>query len=318
MKQTKKIELFLAFLSGLLLFSCNPKDPIDDPEKPVTEFSTEIISDLSFKNGFKLTPLLVPDMSSGYVDTLYFYLPATKPLWAVAQWNSKTSNNLKDAVLQTDINGNKFFANAAKKIMLSTDTTLYLELNASKEYDHPRLSSEPWPHVLIEQTFSFAPLVSTAKRIMLSVELQLVKYNTMISGYDPNIHTAQSPMYLVIRGVSGDGYIWFGIPSFDIRDLVLGDKLTMMLDPGTNAYMIAPAPKVIWGDITFKDKKWHKANLDIKPYIKQAHDAMINAGQFKNTKFEDLKIEGINFGWEVTGTFDVGINIKHLSLKIVK
>ena len=33
---------------------------------------------------------------------------------------------------------------------------------------------------------------------------------------------------------------------------------------------------------------------------------------------EDLELTGMNFGWEVPGTFDAGLQIRNLSIRIVE
>jgi hypothetical protein len=310
----------LLSIFSFIVYSCNTKEPITLPvDPPVTEFATETIRDLAFTTGFSLTPKLPSEMATvGYVDTLYFKSITGNPLWHLAQWN--TNVDLKGAALQTAADGSLYFGNIAKKIALYPDSSLVLELNASAEYAHPRLDGEPWVHLLIEQSFSFAPFVNTAKRIDFSVQLMLLKCdNKMAPGtFNPSLHTAQSPMYFVVRGKGNDGYIWFGIPSFDYRDVVLSDQPATMWDTGTQTYIANIAPSTVWGSTKFKVNEWRSGKIDLKPQIIAAFNAVKALGKFPNTTVDDLKITGMNFGWEIPGTFDAAIKIKKLSLKIVK
>lgn len=314
----KKINNNMVFLSLLcVLFSCVNTDIHVSP--PVVENYTEVIKDLTFTTGFALTPQLSSDMAKiGYIDTLFFagYFP--NPKWHLCQW--QTNHSLKGAVMQTDISGNKYFSNIAKKFTLTKDTALILELNASAEYLQPRKSGELWPHLLIEQNFSVGYSVNTATRIDFSANLMLLKCdNKMVPGtYNSSLHTAQSPMYFVIKGKSGDGYIWFGIPSFDFRDVVLSDKPATMWDEGTQTYIANLAPSAVWGSTKFKVNQWRNAKIDLKPHIIAAYNAVKALGKFPNTTVDDLQVVGMNFGWEIPGTFDASIKIKNLSLKIVK
>jgi len=316
--------IFKCWLIVCCFICANCDDGVGDNKPPETEipnndFATEIFKDRSFESGFGLKPLNPADMNRlGFLDTLYFKAKTDAPLWHLAQWNSK--HNLAEAVRQTDPDGSLFFANAGKRVALYPDNSLLLELNASEEYNHPRLSGESWPHLLIEQNFTFSPSVSTAKKILFSMEIMLVKCeNKMVSGtYDPSKHTAQSPLYLVIRDSKTNSYIWFGIPSFDFRYMVLKDQSSTSWDEGTQTYISSAAPRTIWGNVNLHDKQWHKADIDIRPFILAAFESVKREGKFQTTKLEDLKITGMNFGWEVPGTFDAAIRVKNISLKIMK
>ena len=315
----KIYQLLLLGLVNFVSFSCKSTNMPEPPPPVVTEVSTEIIHDLGFLSGFTLTPKLPAEMSTiGYVDTLYFKNITAAPLWHLAQWH--TNVDLRGATLQTATDGSKYFGNIAKKIALYPDSSLVLELNASTEYIYPRIAGEQWTHLLIEQNFSFAPFVNTAKRIDFSAQLMLLKCdNKMAPGtFNSGLHTAQSPMYFVVKGKGNDGYIWFGIPSFDYRDVVLSDQSATMWDVGTQTYIANLAPSTVWGSSKFKVNEWRTGKIDLKPQIIVAFNAVKALGKFSNTTVDDLRITGMNFGWEIPGTFDASIKIKNLSLKIVK
>lgn len=44
---------------------------------------------------------------------------------------------------------------------------------------------------------------------------------------------------------------------------------------------------------------------------------MKGKGYFKDTDWEDLEITGMNFGWEIPGTFDAAVSIRNISLKVL-
>jgi hypothetical protein len=77
-------------------------------------------------------------------------------------------------------------------------------------------------------------------------------------------------------------------------------------------------PRSIWGEISFQDKEWHKGEADLKPLILRALEAMREKDVFKETTPDDLVITGMNFGWEIPGTFDVAIRVKGISLKYIE
>lgn len=64
--------------------------------------------------------------------------------------------------------------------------------------------------------------------------------------------------------------------------------------------------------------EWHSARLDLLPLIRRGVAAMQAKGQFVHTMPEDLELTGMNFGWEVPGTFDAGLQIRNLSIRIVE
>ena len=47
-------------------------------------------------------------------------------------------------------------------------------------------------------------------------------------------------------------------------------------------------------------------------------EAMQEKGVFTHTVPKDLVLTGMNFGWEVPGTFDAGLEVRNMSIRIVK
>ena len=90
--------------------------------------------------------------------------------------------------------------------------------------------------------------------------------------------------------------LWVGVPSFDYRYERLSDEEYVQWDIGTATYIYAIPPRSLWGDVS----------------------AMQAKGQFVHTMPEDLELTGMNFGWEVPGTFDAGLQIRNLSIRIVE
>ena len=112
--------------------------------------------------------------------------------------------------------------------------------------------------------------------------------------------------------------LWVGVPSFDYRYERLSDEEYVQWDIGTATYIYAIPPRSIWGDVSFHDREWHSARLDLLPLIRRGVAAMQAKGQFVHTMPEDLELTGMNFGWEVPGTFDAGLQIRNLSIRIIE
>lgn len=291
----------------------------------------ELIRDVQFERGFALTPLDPAIVQQGggfektYVDTLDFGGDGSHPVWMIAQWQSKY--DLADTPLSTNDDGAVGYENEGKKVYLYPDHSLWLEVDASNEYDHARINGEMWPALLIAQSIGeeggFS--IGRSERLDFSMELKIEKCeNKMASGtYDPSIHTAQSPFFfLLVNGnINSPDYsqrIWFGLPSFDYRFSTTRDIEVVIWDIGTQTYIYDVPESKIWGKVTLQDGEWHETHIDIKPLIARALSVMRSKGIFKNTTLDDLKITDMNFGWETPGTFDAALRVRGISLKSVE
>jgi len=290
----------------------------------------EVFQDQTFARGFSLTPLdpKIVQEGGGFektnVDTLYFGKEKQIPIWQLAQWHSKYT--LANAKPEKGSDGSVTFKNDGKRIIRYKDGSLMLELTTSKEYDRPRINGEQWPHILLEQKFGdLSPTIGKAKELRFSMEIKLIKCENKMDGhaFDDKLHTAQTPFYFVLKDCNKESkeygkYIWFGIPSFDYRYKHTGNKEKVSWDIGTNTYIYNIPEKAFWGNVSFQDGKWHRASADILPFVRRALEAMQSKGVFATTTLNDLKITGMNFGWEIPGTFDAAVCVKNFSLGVVE
>lgn len=311
----------------LLNYCCTRSN--EENASPISNNWIEIIQDPLFENGFALTPLdpKIVQEGGGFektcLDTLDFYGNGSHPIWRLAQWTSKY--NFANSLPKQELDGSISYTNSgeSKKIALYLDHSLLLEVNASKEYDAPRIDGQPWPHLLIEQDFKISNTnIGQSERLEFSMELKLEKEENKMTPetFNPLLHTAQTPFYFFIINKNQNSsdynqHIWFGIPSYDYRYSELSNIENVLWDIGTNTFIYTVPPRSIWGNISFQDKKWHKCECDLKPWIARALEAMKEKDVFLNTTLNDLAITGMNFGWEVPGTFDVAIRVKNISLK---
>lgn len=318
----KKSIIKLSVWSSLLLNLCicfSFASPVDE---------WEAFGDIAFEDGFALSPLntKIVEEKGGWekacVDTLYFEKQAQKPIWKIAQWNSK--HDLGNTLPIRNQDGSITYTNQGKKVIWNQDGSLWLEINTSQEYDKPREENEPWPHLLIEQNFKSQPNIGKVKQLNFSMEIKLEKCERKMfdSEYNPKLHTAQTPFYFVLRNINSEApdfntFIWLGIPSYDYRHQQMTDKETISWDLDTSTYIYNVPQLAVWGNITFHDKQWHQAKVDVLPLIKEAIEKMKSKGFFKDTTWEDMEICGMNFGWEVPGTFDAAISVRNMSLKVI-
>ncbi len=305
----------------IILFSaCRPTT------KDIQGNGWEVIGDVTFEKGFGVSLLDPNDVVKGggfkatNADTLFFTTRNESPIWQLSQWYSKYDIAHADGML-TEEHGFTY-ANEGKRITKYEDGSLLLEIKTSEEYTNPRKDGENWPHLLIEQSFSQCPNIGKFQALNFTMSLRLVKCeNRMNPGeFDENFHTAQSPYYFILRNVNeqSDDFnksIWLGIPSFDYRYDRMNEQELISWDLGTSMYIYNLPQMPVWGDIQFQDMQWHEAQVDILPLIKEAVTGMKKKDFFQHTSLDDLELVGMNFGWEVPGTFDAAIQIKGLSLK---
>lgn len=323
--------------AAIAAFSCltaaNGSEPESGPRgRGTNERKTkgrEVLGDPQFKRGMAISPLwpAIVQNNGGFektnTDTIRFGRRSGKPVWQMAQWASRYDLGGTPPVRQAD--GSVAYANEGKRIVRSADGTLTLDITTSTEYRSPRTADGAWPHLLIQQDFTHRPNIGRIRHLYFAMDLRIEHCERRMSDeqYDESLHTAQSPFYFFMRNTNprSPDYglsLWVGVPSFDYRYERLSDEEYVQWDIGTATYIYAIPPRSIWGDVSFHDREWHSARLDLLPLIRRGVAAMQAKGQFVHTMPKDLELTGMNFGWEVPGTFDAGLQIRNLSIRIVE
>lgn len=303
---------------------CGNSLPQADADADPIPAGRELIADAAFERGVALSPLWpsIVQQGGGFsrtcTDTLQFVESDLTPIWQLCQWSSRYD---LAATEPTDLGGEVAFANEGKRVALSEDGVLTLGLTTSHEYDHPRRADEPWIHLLVQQNFASAPRVGAVQALHFAMDVRIDHcHNRMGEAFDEALHTAQAPFYLMVRNVNpqSEEYglgLWVGIPTYDYRYKQLSDKETVHWDVGTATYIYTIPPHSIWGDTDFSDGEWHSARKDIRPMLIRAIEAMREKGSFTASSFDELAITGMNFGWEIPGTFDAALQMRGLSLR---
>jgi len=289
----------------------------------------ELIRDTRFRQGFSLSPLTPEEvMAAGSFDKAhkgyyYFEEKDKKPVWEFCQWASKHS--LEGAVPEKNPDHSIQYRNAAKRVMRYRDGTLHIGVTTSKEYTAPRKAGGAFTGFLIQQDFPDLPDIGRMQHLYFSAALKVVKCERKMTDqeYDPAIHTAQTPMYFILknRNPRSKDYnyaIWLGVQSFDYRYPKMNPKEEIGFDNDTHMYMYNIPQTAVWGvQTTFHDHQWHQAQVDLLPSVLQAIEGMKTKGAFLDSDPADLVLAGMNFGWECPGTFDVALEVKGLSLIVV-
>lgn len=307
---------FIIFtFSFLLLFG-------DVVAKPVQAQDTlSLLDDPSFKRGLKLKRAEQP--VAGHIYP--FESSKEEPAWEMAEWGSGLYLSADDK----RVSGKKVsYANPNKRItfgQLKTGTSFAMDVVTSKEYKSPRKSGESWPHLLIEQSFSKKIAVKDLKDLTLHFTGRLTKAQLKMpkEAFDPGLHTAQFQLYLVVQDLNpksaglGD-YVWVGIPFYDYRKRTIPVYAAQDLgkDDATGKFIYSAA-SVDFMKGSFVDGNWISISKNIYPVVVEALKIAKQRGYLAKSDLADFKVAGVNIGWEVSGTLDVGFECKYFDLLAV-
>ncbi len=240
------------------------------------------------------------------------------PAWQLAQWCCK--HNLADAAERVTQNGAYVIGDASKCVTVDVEQgRISLELNTSEEYTVSRVEGEGWPHILIEQIFEKKVSVMKAKKIVLDIELSIDKVTCRQKEPIEHYHTAQFSWIFALAdrsGGAGDGdFIWFGCPVYDYRFPLPGEFRAK--DGGkpenTGKYIYFIDSRHYLSEPVAIGKRV-RLQIDVTEHMKEAVRDAQAKGYLRDSRAEDIVLENTNLGWEVTGTFDVGLTFYRLSV----
>ncbi|MCL2622819.1 MAG: hypothetical protein FWD31_04045 [Planctomycetaceae bacterium] len=301
---------------GLLLVSCvSGFAGMSHPAEDVADKSREVLADLTFAQGFVLTGAThdAPQRVENFGQQ-----DAT-PVWCMPQWSSK---GLLDRV-QVDDETVKLIDDY-KSVTLDRKTgAINLTVHTSKEYETPRTSpSQPWVHLLLEQSPFPQPIqVADASAIWVEVEFELTE-NVAYGPQDPGLHAAQLSWFLYMKNTNRQSkgfhdFLWFGVSMFDSRYDFVPDYAAQdfAMPNGSFIYSLGSKryfdkPVVVGERLTIRREILN----DLREAIETAH----KNGFITNTTIDDVVLDGTNIGWEVPGTYDVGVTLHKLSVTVVE
>ena len=304
-------------------------DVID--ESPVDVVEKQIIADRTFKHGFNVQsqtdgiPTPIGVLRTDETDTV-------SPLWNIGQWYCGAS--YKDDAEKYDsynilnakhsLNGSKHtWIDASKKLSVDTETgSIGMRLLGTKEYTHPRQKNEGWPHLLLSYNILGEYKLSELKSVRFEMEFMLTKLTNAMSAseQDNNLHTAQFVFYCVLRNTNKlskdyNSYLWFGLNLFDARYEIIPAYASQ--DSGkeinTGAFIYQPISSA-YCKMPTRLGETQSINYNLLPRMKDAFKTAQQARFLVNTKWEDLSLKPGNFGFEVTGTYDIAAEISALNL----
>ncbi len=262
-----------------------------------------------------------------------FGTSAGNPSWTFAQWHSRYDlrnyeslkyTNKGAAFTLSSYGANGSDGNYIPAKILKVDTanpSIYMELNAELEFDKPKEDGEGWPHTLLSQDFSGDLVhVSEQKELKAHMEYQVTKFVDRMNGQaDEAKHCAQLVWYVTLQNRNPDSagfgqYIWFGFNLWDNRHSggVCPEYAAQDLgkEDATKAFIYQPASTVFFEEERMPTVgEQTKIEFDFLPTAKQAFELAKSRGYLPQTNWEDIYIGSMNFGWEVTGIYNVGVQI---------
>lgn len=309
----------------------------------VSETSRELLSDLNFARGFRVS-LFHSNSSggkfSGFLD--YNGLKAEgEPCWQISQWGC--SHDFAKAVLTH--RGTVFrYADGGKSVAVDLSGTgrITLGIKGSEEYGRDgqgrvRDRTEPlenWPHLLAEQTGIDYCLSSKTKHLFMRLDYEVTACRSLADRtvYPQNIfmHAGMFVWFLHLTdanpsSVSYGHSMWFGIKIFDTRFEGKTPASEKGYDNGkedsTGKFIfipsleeVAPFSGNVVGLPTAIIGKRNTVLFDAVPWLERALIAARGMGALSGADVRNLRIDSTNIGWELMGNNDAEVKIYSMNL----
>lgn len=283
----------------------------------------EIVRDTHFQGGFVLLDpkpgKAVPRGELGGIEA------GKRPVWKLAQWASKYPLENKPQLLPDHA---VKYANEGKTVVLAPEANdasdLCLAVNGQVEYgSHVRKFGENWVHLLVEQNIQDKRPLDQISKMPFHFEARLNRFKRYaMPSYSPDLHAAQFQIFFTIQNINKaspeyGNYLWFGIPIYDDRNRS-PEAYTAQdagKDDATNKFIYIPARKV-FASQSMLERQWIVLDKDILPLLKDGLASAWQKGYLKgSTLLSDYAVSSINMGWEITGTFDVEMQVRNFSLQ---
>jgi len=175
-------------------------------------------------------------------------------------------------------------------------------------------------YVAFSRFFGALVHVSEQKELKAHMEYTVTKFDDKMNGQaDAAKHCAQLVWYVTLQNRNPESagygqYVWFGFNLWDNRHSggVCPEYAAQDLgkEDATKAFIYQPA-----SDVFFEAKRMPtvgeqaKIEFDFLPTAKQAFELAKSRGYLPQTNWDDIYIGSMNFGWEVTGIYNVGVQI---------
>lgn len=309
---------------------------VADAATPVVGGARNAISDPLYRNGTYLmptTPSTIP------LKTLDFGTPTSaKPQWQVAEWHAK--NSIAEAGLKTfspgSVPGLSFpgvgYESSDHRIIRGYNGEFWMSYDARSFFsDGPRTAGQGWPELHLQQYWSLPEVDTDPLKLADLAHLNLIFHvripyiiNYMSpSDYDPDLHTAQSTIYMTVQNLNTASddygkYIWFGVPIADYRyDIPPGYTAGDNGHPGSTGQIIETQAGTDFWASSVKDGLWHRTRRDLVPLMRKAFTSAQGFGYLPATTVDDMYVASFDVEWELPGTFGFAMEFQTISLQAV-
>lgn len=245
------------------------------------------------------------------------------PVWQIAQWNSRFAFSNFTVANPGDL----CVSNAGKWLRLTRASAaapvLALGVDSCPEYDGRlrRNPSEPWVHLLVQQSIESAPSLAELTALHVRFEARLTETNTFRpAGYSPGLHAAQFQLVLTLnntrRGSTGFGdYLWLVVPVYDDRYEVSPPHIAQDFAVTQGKLIYNPGAAAL-SSSNVRSGRWTQFDCDLRPWLERALKTAWAKGYLKGSRdLADYRVAHLNIGWEVPGLNRVTMELRGLSLR---
>jgi|GEM_PF-1078330 len=306
----------------------------DSQESSLEETDAELIRDRSFSTGFHLREWTTVN-GGPIVRHLDYGGTATSsdPIWTMARWWDPF--DFKNAVESKEGDAYRYEDQSSYCLIYPGAGKMTMHLNSYTEYEEKfggsrSSASQNWSHFLIEQSsFALAPSLTQLKKLTAKVSFRIDQCDLLDSEhYNPSLHTAQLFWYLTLsnridsgetdQGTDGD-YMWFGIPLFDYRYQRIAEykNIDSGVTGSTNKLIYSLANDIylpVSENKGIELGKDYTIDFDILPYLREAFVYGKTHGCLVGADASRIRINYMNFGWELPGSFAITSTVQDFSL----
>ena len=293
--------------------------------------ATGLLQDPDFERGFYVCDVQQKKKTTEHGLWQDYSETTDAPLWRICPWFTK-----QDLWLNRDTTTDKYTLKDTYGINTITynpeEKSISMRLDATKVYNgepHDKLTYNWWPHLLLDQGISFAPvdtdLHSVAdKKLFFEIDARITDFKDTINPEGTNHCSFLIYFYLRHKDIP-DRFIYFGIRLFN--GLYASTDVTPGWAPDSAAsmYMYGIPQATIFGDVknSFNPEKnvvavgdeWKHVRLDVTHHIANAIEWANRDNIFGfEVSPEDMYIGGVNIGYEVHGNYDMTMEFKNFDM----
>ena len=272
------------------------------------------------------------------------------PEWNLCQWATRypfhdvnnESPYLPEGKLNysfTELSEGKYqYLNTSKRIIVDTNTGEYsLGLKASECFKYPRADKQEWPHWFIEKRIWNVPdppmqtSVAQSQSIKIRFDVRLNSFEDKMEGQaDPSLHSGMCVFYLFVANRDPNtkmftDMLWFGLTVFDNRYVLASEQ--SFPDVGSKGSATEkwifniPGSAFFTPDYNLKTpdnqpilNEWRSVDVDVLEWIDKAFRAAQANGYMQSSRWENLYINGMYFGYETPGTYDIDMSFRNVDI----